>query len=92
MIREATGDGTAYRRILDMLAGWAMYVDGCAESYPDEKAMYEAEGDQIRALYQELGSKSGPYAELDRVAYEMLQGTITSFAVLGVAESESKES
>jgi hypothetical protein len=83
VIRKATGDGTVYRRVMDLLAGWATYVDSCAEGYPDERDVYEAEAARIRDLYQDLGSRSGPYRELDRVAYEMLQGSISKLAVLG---------
>jgi hypothetical protein len=89
MIREADGDGTPYRRVLDLLAGWAMYIDGCAEGYPEERAMYEAEAEAIRALYQDLGSRSGSYADLDRQAYAFLGKPITDLVVLGAAPQRS---
>ncbi|MBA2683251.1 MAG: hypothetical protein H0U66_01995 [Gemmatimonadaceae bacterium] len=86
MIREADGDGTPYRRTLDMLAGWAMYVDECAKSHPDERVMYEAESAAIRDLYQSLGSRSGPYTELDRQAYACLGKQVTDLIMLGAGE------
>ncbi len=87
MIHEADGDGTPYRRTLDMLAGWAMYVDECAKNYPDERAMYEAESAAIHDLYQNLGSRSGPYSELDRQAYAFLGGEVTDLIMLGAAQN-----
>jgi hypothetical protein len=85
MIREAEGDGSSCRRLLDLLAGWMMYVDGCIDAATDaaEKAVYEREAEMIHALYQDLGSRSGDCAELDRQAYEFLQDKITNLIILG---------
>lgn len=44
------------RRLLDMLAGWMMYLDKCVEepdTVPAEE--YEAEWEAVHAIYQRAG-------------------------------------
>lgn len=89
MIREAEGDGTPYRRVLDMLAGWAAYVDSCIEgaNTHEEKAAYEAESEALHAFYLDLAARSGAYSELDRQAYCFLQEKVIRLIVLGAGRT-----
>lgn len=51
---------TTHRRLMDLLAGWAAYVERCAESEEPHpgvtRAEYEREAEIIHDLYQEIGA------------------------------------
>ena len=53
----------SHRRLLDLLAGWAAFVDKCAEhgdSFHVTKEEYERESELIYNLYQRVGSWNQP--------------------------------
>lgn len=59
----------AQRRLLDMLAGWEMFVESCndaaIESHPGvTKEELETETEAIAALYQEVGARDLNSAEV----------------------------
>lgn len=85
MIREQNGTGTAYRRVLDLLAGWFQYADASAEAAKsdEERAVYTAEADAVQEVYQRLGRLGGPYDKLDRLAEETLKSTVMTLVLFG---------
>ncbi len=58
---------SAERRLMDLLAGWAAYIDLCHESNDDadttHKDVYAQELDAVYDLYQKTASVDGLSAE-----------------------------
>ena len=91
------GDGHAHRRLLDMLAGWAEYVEQCAqhpEASPEGPApeVYERESAWLHDAYQRAGAWEANGAELDRRAYAFVQGELVRFVTLGIEGTEDGSS
>lgn len=69
-----------HRRLLDLLAGWMMYV-GHAEDL-GQVDQYMAELDKIYDLYQEIGQLEDPHGDelyfeiVHRLAYLILDGKL----------------
>lgn len=85
MIRTATGEGTTYRRVCDLLAGWAAYVAEEAKNATsvDERRMYLAENTAISRIYNDLACLSGTYDDLDRDALHRLEELVRDLVLHG---------
>lgn len=86
---NASKPGDAYRRCLDLLAGWASFAHRASEAGEHDavsREQYEREADAVSDLYQRLGALDGDYEALDREAVTLVTTAILSLIVHGRVE------
>lgn len=93
--------GQTCRRVLDLLAGWADHVEGCAESVEDHpgvtREQYRQEADAILDLYSRVLTLEGADRDRDLQALATLEIEIKTLLLRGpqspgqVADEESEK-